>query len=396
MGGSALRSAAPPRKVLITTDTVGGVWNYSLELARSLEGFGIQPFLAALGAVAAHQREAMRPLKSTRLFSLPCRLEWMQDPWEDVERSGRWLMGLAQQVQPDLVHLNTYAAAALAWPAPVLVVGHSCVYSWYEAVKGRRPGPRWGTYFHAVRKGLRAAAGVTAPTHDMLARLHAIYSGFEMLPVVPNGRRAEACDPAPKAPIVFSAGRLWDEAKNVTALTGIAGRLPWPVFLAGEAHHPEGGRSRFENVHLLGHLSSAEMASWYERASIYALPALYEPFGLTVLEAGLAGCALVLGDIRSLRENWEGAALFVPPRRPDRLRQVLHRLMQDDARLKHYARKARLRALTFTAERMGAGYIRLYQHLMSVAAGKAGGDTQVQRDYETRRAAGGLKPFGSE
>ncbi len=33
------------------------------------------------------------------------------------------------------------------------------------------------------------------------------------------------------------------------------------------------------------------------------LPARYEPFGLSVLEAALSGCALVLGDIPSLRES---------------------------------------------------------------------------------------------
>ena len=48
-------------------------------------------------------------------------------------------------------------------------------------------------------------------------------------------------------------------------------------------------------------------------AAIYALPARYEPFRLEVLEAAAPGCALVLGDIASLRELWDGAALFVAP-----------------------------------------------------------------------------------
>ena len=48
------------------------------------------------------------------------------------------------------------------------------------------------------------------------------------------------------------------------------------------------------------------------RAAIYALPARYEPFGLSILEAALSGCALVIGDIPSLREIWADAALFVP------------------------------------------------------------------------------------
>ena len=54
---------------------------------------------------------------------------------------------------------------------------------------------------------------------------------------------------------------------------------------------------------------------WLRRATIFALPARYEPFGLSALEAGLAGCALVLGDI-PMREVWHDAAMFVPPEQP--------------------------------------------------------------------------------
>ena len=33
-----------------------------------------------------------------------------------------------------------------------------------------------------------------------------------------------------------------------------------------------------------------------QRAEVFVSPAVYEPFGLTVLEAAAAGCALVLAD----------------------------------------------------------------------------------------------------
>ena len=67
-------------------------------------------------------------------------------------------------------------------------------------------------------------------------------------------------------------------------------------------------------MHCSGRLTPPQMARVVSRApSIYALPARYEPFGLSVLEAALSGCALVLGDIPSLREIWDGAALFVDP-----------------------------------------------------------------------------------
>ena len=46
--------------------------------------------------------------------------------------------------------------------------------------------------------------------------------------------------PSAKEPLIFSAGRLWDEAKNLSALEAVAPRLPFPVHVAGDALHPEG------------------------------------------------------------------------------------------------------------------------------------------------------------
>src|SRR3546814_16818778 len=63
---------------------------------------------------------------------------------------------------------------------------------------------------------------------------------------------------------------------------------------------------------LLGVLGEASMAAWRERAGIFVSPSLYEPFGLAVLEAAMSGCALLLSDIPTFRELWDGAAVFTP------------------------------------------------------------------------------------
>ncbi len=81
----------------------------------------------------------------------------------------------------------------------------------------------------------------------------------------------------------------------------------------------------------LGELSPAALAKKLAQAAIYAAPARYEPFGLGILEAALAGCALVLSDLPSLRENWSGAALFLPPGDQAAWREVLNGLARDEA-----------------------------------------------------------------
>jgi glycogen synthase len=147
-------------------------------------------------------------------------------------------------------------------------------------------------------------------------------------------------------------------------VAGHSWSLSWPVYVVGEGHHPVTGRVRYHSLRPLGRLSSTRLASWLSRAAIYALPARYEPLGLSVLEAGLAGCALVLGDIPSLREIWDGAARFVPPDDADRLWQTLQTLTQDRAELAWFAAAARTRALHYSPERMLVGYLGAYEELL--------------------------------
>lgn len=348
----------------MTADTIGGVWTYAVELAHGLSKHNFSIALATMGApLTAEQR---RNAGNLELHESSFRLEWMENPWDDVARASEWLLDLEKRLRPDIVHLNGYAHGSLPWRAPVVVVGHSCVLSWWEAVRSEPIPALWDDYRTAVTRGLAAANLVVAPSSAMLESLKRHYGLTRRSTVVYNGRDPDLFRPGIKEPFVFSAGRLWDEAKNLRALDAIAGELPWPVLVAGEQRHPEGGAVEHASVRALGRLCVGRMADWLARASIYVLPACYEPFGYSVLEAGLAGCALVLGDIPSLRELWHDAALFVPPHDLDELRAAVQALISNDAYRTHYAELGRKRALEFTAERMAAGYVEAYR---SVAGG---------------------------
>jgi len=368
-----LESAVTGRRVLMTADTVGGVWTYALELARGLAQQGDEVVLATMGRLPSTVQVA--EASATSLVALETgefRLEWMQDCWKDVERAGDWLLALERRYRPDVVHLNGYAHAALPWSAPTIVVAHSCVPSWWRAVKGEAAGPEWAEYRTRVRAGLDAAACVVAPTAAMQEALVREHGPISSARVIPNGRDPGRFRPAPKEPFVLTAGRLWDEAKNIGALCKAASGLPWPVLVAGEPCHPDhGGVTAAEGGTPLGLLSGAEMACTLSRAALYALPARYEPFGLSALEAGLCGCALVLGDIPSLREVWGDAALFAPPDDIPALHEALRRLICDETLRARVAARCRARALRFDADAMVARYSELYTELLSGAYDRA-------------------------
>jgi glycogen(starch) synthase len=356
-------------KVLLTTDTVGGVWTYAVELARGLRPLGVEVVLATMGDLpTAAQRSQVARQPNVDLRESGLKLEWMDAPWDDVRRAGDWLMSLEQDVRPDVVHLNGYAHGQWPFAAPTLVVGHSCVLSWWEAVK-REPAPSlaWARYRSEVWAGLRRADLVVAPSAAMLAALVRHYGPLPATRVIPNGRDPAAFrTAAAKEAFVLTAGRLWDEAKNVAALERVAPALPWPVRVAGEDRHPAGGgRATTAGLELLGRLDEVVMADAFARASVYCLPARYEPFGLSALEAALSGCALVLGDIPSLREVWgDAAAVYVPPDDVNALREALLGLIRHPAERRERARLARARAQQYTSARMAEEYLCAYRNLL--------------------------------
>jgi glycosyltransferase involved in cell wall biosynthesis len=102
------------------------------------------------------------------------------------------------------------------------------------------------------------------------------------------------------------------------------------------------------------------MRQWLSLASGYVSVALYEPFGLGVLEAAQAGCPLVLSDIPSFRELWAGAAIFVPPDDEQEIARSLAMVMADEGLRDRLSRRARYRAVLYSAESMGKDMMRLY------------------------------------
>ena len=350
-------------KVLLTCDSLGGVWTYALELAHGLGARGVEVSVAVLGrAPTAAEQAELNAAPISSWFARETKLEWMPDPGDEVEASGVWLQSVAEQLDPDVVHLNGYVHAALPWRPPVVVTGHSCVLSWWRAVQGvPAPEEEWRRYAAAVRAGLDAADVVVAPTAAMLRALEREYSFRGARLVIPNGRRDIAATPRPKDDVIVGVGRVWDEAKNLAALQRVAPRLRWPLLLAGEVRPPRREAADTST----GRLSSDETIALLRRAAVFAEPALYEPFGLAALEAGLARCALVLGDIPSLREVWQDAVLFVDPTDDDALCDVLQALTRDPALVQEWGSKARRRALSFTTARMATAYEEVYRSVVT-------------------------------
>ena len=350
--------------VLMTADAAGGVWTYVESLVRGLTARGVRCTLAVLGPPpdAAALRD-LRRLPGTEICGAPFALEWMRDAGRDIDAAGAWVQGLVRERRPDVVQVNGYALAARPFRCPAVVVAHSCVCSWWRAVHGCEVPSSWRPYRERVEAGLQAAAAVVAPTAAMLDVLRQEYRWHGDGLVVHNGLPPAPATAAGPRHGVLGAGRVWDAAKNLTALDEAAAAIDAPVWIAGDATEPDGTTRLPRHATYLGRLPREELLARMRGAAVYALPARYEPFGLSVLEAAQRGCALVLGDIPTLRELWDGAAVFVHPGDCAGLAAAVNGLLGDEGARASMAGAAASRASAYTASSMADRYLALYRAL---------------------------------
>lgn len=333
-----------PARVLMTCDAVGGVWRYAVDLARGLRDEGVETLLVGVGP---------RPEAGGLAADLDgIALEWLDRPpvWMAPDPAAvrglpDEIAALARGFRAELVHLNQLGeAAGIEIDAPVVVGAHSCLATWWAAMRDGPPPADWGWRLAHERAGLLRAGVVLAPSRSHAAAMKRAYGeGAPAARVVPNACAAPV-GPGPKSPFALAAGRWWDPGKNLALLDAAAALCRWPVVLGGALAGPDGARVEVRHARALGRRTPEEMRALMASAAIFVSPSRYEPFGLAALEAAHAGAALVLADIPTYRELWDGAAAFVDPGDPRGLAEILDALAADDARREALGAAARARA----------------------------------------------------
>jgi glycosyltransferase involved in cell wall biosynthesis len=276
------------------------------------------------------------------------------------------LVLLARDWQADLLHLNLPSQAAeLCTDLPVVVVAHSCVPTWWKALRGNGLPATWRWQWQRNRQGFDRADAVIVPSVSHGSALGYVYGALPNLRVIHNATRIRPTVTLEREHFILSAGRWWDEGKNGIVLDKAAVATSWPVMMAGPLDGPNGEQVLFRNAHATGSLSSGEVLALMGRAAIFAAPSRYEPFGLAVLEAALSGAALVLADIPSFRELWSGAAVFVPPTAPAAWAEALNLLIANPVHRRELAEQALHRAKEFTPKRQLDGILATYGTVMA-------------------------------
>jgi hypothetical protein len=140
-------------------------------------------------------------------------LDWLVDDPARLDAAAEAFADFATRSGADLVHLNT--PALLSGPIPIATVGgcHSCVATWWDAVRGGALPAGFSAASLRLQRGYRACDALIAPSHafaEATRRRHGVAPR-----VVANGRRTFERRPASRRTTALCSGRLWDQGKNL-------------------------------------------------------------------------------------------------------------------------------------------------------------------------------------
>ena len=198
----------------------------------------------------------------------------------------------------------------------------------------------------------------------------------DQVSVTPLGLDAERFRPNEQRhegrPYVFCVAGS-DPTKNVGVLVEAFATLPidirnrFDLVLAGDVCKREDIRAAIDRrglsaqAKLVGLLSDAELVTYYQQATVFVFPSLYEGFGLPVLEAMGCGCPVICSNAASLPEVAGEDAVLVDPRRPDQLAEELTRVLGSAALQSTMRAHGLAKAQEFVWERTARQTVAVYE-----------------------------------
>lgn len=358
-----------PLKVLFwfrrQPETRGGDWTALKRLVTALQAENVQ---AEISDNPAHD---LSPYALAHIYNT-C------DPYLTLE----YAVSAARQNKAFVVtpiywnHAQWVQARAQATPdtRPEFFPGNLSEQEWRQIrfVQGREH-----ELFMAVQRLALRAAAIVFPLSDMegtlitrdfgivSAQLRTTYNGVDLQ--YAQGEAARFMQEHGMHDFVFCAARI-DERKNTVGLIRAWRNETIPLVLAGRA--PDARylelcrREATGNVHFVGALRPPQVADALAAARTHVLASWWEEAPLAAIEAGLAGCNLVMTQNSSAREYFGDACFSCDPAEPRSIRDAIQRAL--DA-----PRPVQLRAqLTgkFTWERAAQGTRAAYDAALRAGA----------------------------
>jgi glycosyltransferase involved in cell wall biosynthesis len=352
----------------------GGTATSAIGVARAIAASGAPPEgpqVELIGLTARHRTPAPAELRAPiEMRSLPVPRRVLYESWHTLRRP---------RVERATGRVDVIHATGMAVPprsAPLVVTVHDLAFVHHPQ--------------HATRNGLRffrQSLDLTRRHADLVlcpseaTRRDCIAAGIEAARtrVVPWGvdpapplAATDACRVLARHGLVSRRYVLFvgtiEPRKNLRVLASAFQRLAGTdltLVLVGPAGWNEDLTALLapvrDRVRVLGHVPRGDLDVLYAGAGVFCYPSLLEGFGMPVLEAMVAGAAVITSRGTATEEVAGDAALLIDPHDPVALAEAIERLTEDQHHADALRHAARARAATYTWERAALATMDAYR-----------------------------------
>jgi glycosyltransferase involved in cell wall biosynthesis len=316
-----------------------GVHHYIYQLLRHLEQTDDMRYTVLVGEGELPPNTSLSSLRSRWPTSrAPVRILWEQlvQPW------------VLHQINADLVHGPHHVTPLLA-PCPTVITIHDL--SFIRLPHLFRPANRLYLTVMTRLSARRARRLIAVSAHSAaesaellgvpMERIDVIYHGVDPIfrPLPEDEIEAFRQKQGLPNQFVLSVGTL-EPRKNHTRLVEAFARIydgkSKLVLVGGKGWLYDNVYAKVEALGLneavvfRGYVANEDLPLWYNAATLFAYPSLYEGFGMPVLEAQACGAPVITSNLPPLPEAAGDAALLVDPRDVEELATNLNRLLTNE------------------------------------------------------------------
>ena len=282
-------------------------------------------------------------------------------------RSARAMLAACRRIRPEVMHAHMMSPAVIAFPIAKVV----------RAVLVTTMHNSFDTHSVLMRVGKVVIAVSDAERRLLLSRG---YPEKQVVTVL-NGTDGSAREELPiddigelRQPAVIALSGLHKRKAVGDVITAFAEVHPsfpqWHLSIVGggpdraELEEQVAALALGDSVHFMG--STLTPRPLLDSAAIFATASLADPCPLAVMEARVAGCAVIgttVGGIPEVLEQGDAGQL-VPPNEPPAMAEALRLLMADDDTLATWRARAKQGADYFSVRRVAEDHERVYRSVL--------------------------------
>lgn len=182
----------------------------------------------------------------------------------------------------------------------------------------------------------------------------------------------------PEKFVLYVGDATWN--KNVPRLLRATKKAQLPIVLTGKAHSEkqidaanpwnadllevQRMSAHDPDIYRLGFVSFEDLRMLYNIATVFAMPSLYEGFGLPVLEAMQSGCPVVTTSRGSIPEIGKDAVYYVDPENEEHIAEGIVAVFHDDKMQRSLREKGLEQARKFSWKKTAEQTITVYRSLL--------------------------------